>query len=215
MLNLTNVTIAELTLEEAQAAGQPLLLFIAGIVVYALFVFHFYRFLARKDIFRLNLSQYSEGFLGFLGVVGKFILHFIEYILIFPLFVFFWFVVVAGILVFLAKNPIADTLLISMALVASVRITAYYSEDLSRDLAKMFPFALLGVFLVDMSFFSFDQSIALLQQVPQLSMTLLYYFLFIIGLEFVLRLLSYVLWPLLRRKEEKKDTSDERRGTRR
>lgn len=36
-----------------------------------------------------------------------------------------------------------------MILVTSIRITAYDSEDLSRDLAKMMPFGPLGVLLVE------------------------------------------------------------------
>ena len=36
-----------------------------------------------------------------------------------------------------------------MGLVAATRITAYYNEDLSRDMAKTIPFALLGIMIID------------------------------------------------------------------
>ena len=39
---------------------RPLALFVVSIVIYGVFVFHFYRFLARKDIFQLDLSKYNE-----------------------------------------------------------------------------------------------------------------------------------------------------------
>jgi len=92
-------------------------------------------------------------------------------------------------LMFLAKSGnVANILLVSVALVAAVRATAYYNEDLSRDLAKMLPFALLGVFLVDISYFSFSNSIELVKQMPSFWKTMAYYLGFVIALEFVLRI---------------------------
>jgi len=78
-----------------------------------------------------------------------------------------------------------------MALVASVRVAAYYKEELSVDLAKMLPFALLGVFLVDISFFSVEHSKSILFSIPQYSETILYYLIFTIVLEFLLRILFF------------------------
>ena len=87
-----------------------------------------------------------------------------------------------------------------MALVASIRVTAYYNEALSTDLAKMFPFALLAIFLVDMSFFSYQGSLTTIKQFPLMWKQLIYYLGFTIVLEFLLRILN----PLLKifRKEE-------------
>jgi len=79
-------------------------------------------------------------------------------------------------------------LLVSVAVVAVVRATAYYKEDLSKDLAKMLPFALLGIFLVDVSFFTITSSLDVLKQLPANINLLVYYLAFIIALEFVLRI---------------------------
>ena len=83
---------------------------------------------------------------------------------------------------------VAMVLLISVAIVAAVRVTAYYNEDLSKDLAKMLPFALLGVFLLDTSFFSFSEALTEIKQLFLLWENMIYYFIFVIGLEFVLRI---------------------------
>jgi hypothetical protein len=91
--------------------------------------------------------------------------------------------------------------LVSIALVSAIRVAAYYSEDLSRDLAKMLPFALLGIYLVDQSYFEFEVSLELLKSVPEYWRLLVYYFAFIIALEFVLRILHNIV-SLLRGKQE-------------
>jgi hypothetical protein len=57
----------------------------------------------------------------------------------------------------------------------------------------MLPFALLGVFLIDISYFSVPASMQTLQQTPAQVENILYYLFFIIGLEFVLRVASPIL----------------------
>ena len=47
--------------------------------------------------------------------------------------------------------------LIVISLVVAIRIAAYYKEDLSKNLAKMIPFSLLGIFLVNNTLFTIDQ----------------------------------------------------------
>jgi hypothetical protein len=134
---------------------SPLVLFIIGIAVYALFIFKFYRFLARRDVIRLRMNKWKHGFEGFVEKVYLFFAYIAEYLVIIPLLTFFWFFVLAMFIMLLTKNQTLETvLLVSMAVVGAVRVTSYYSEDLSRDLAKMIPFALLGIFIVDMSYFT-------------------------------------------------------------
>jgi hypothetical protein len=187
---------------------RPLTVFVIGMVVYSIFIFKFYRFLARRDIFDLDLNQYNR-YKDATGVwlknLFKLFFYLAEYIFIFPLFVFFWFLVLVVLLAFLSKNQSLDSiLLVAMALVVTIRITAYYSEDLSKDLAKMMPFALLGVFLVDVSFFSFSSSWEVILSMKGMIMTLIYYLLFVVALEFVLRIL-YGIYALLFKQEDEED----------
>ncbi|MBW2963526.1 hypothetical protein KY306_02000 [Candidatus Woesearchaeota archaeon] len=178
---------------------KPLILFVIGMVLYAVFIFKFYRFLGRKDIFKLNLKE-KYGVQKFFGGIW----YVIEHLLLFPIAVFLWFAIVSVLLMILAKNQTTSgILLISMALVATIRITAYYHEDLSKDLAKMLPFALLGVFLIDISFFSWSASWELVKGIPGMWMTVIYYLLFIIALELVLRVVSFFI-PKRKEGEKKK-----------
>ncbi len=191
MADIANLTAGLTTLgpSEAWTFLKPLLLFVIGMAVYAIFIFKLYRFVARRDIFKLNLRQYSKSkypaFQKFLAGI----FYAVEYILLFPLFSFFWFAVFTVLLTFLAREQtIQNILLVSIAIVSAIRVTAYYNEDLSKDLAKMLPFALLGIFLVDISFFSLAQSWGVIQQIPSLWKALLYYLVFVIILEFILRI---------------------------
>lgn len=172
---------------------KPLMLFIAGMAVYSIFIFEFYRFLATRDVFALNLQQYGHKKYSWLKKLISIILYITEYLLIFPLFVFLWFAVISVLLMVLARGQTADgILLISMALVATVRICSYYNESLSKDLAKMVPFALLAIFLLDINYFSWSASLEIVKGLPLLWETLLYYLVSIIGLEFILRIITFI-----------------------
>ena len=46
-----------LNIADAYSALGPLALFAAGVAIYGILVFHFYRFLARKDILKLDLRN--------------------------------------------------------------------------------------------------------------------------------------------------------------
>jgi len=170
----------------------PLLLFIIGIVIYSIFVFNFYKFLALKNIFHLNLRQYND-FKSFLGDVYEVFLYSLEYLFILPFFIFVWFVIVVMILIFLNNNSdIEMILLLSMALVASIRVCAYYSENLAKDLAKLLPFALLAVFLSDPIFPSFSYFREIILSLPSESLTIFYYFIFVFLLELILRITTFL-----------------------
>jgi hypothetical protein len=164
--------------------------------VYSVFIFKFYRFLARKDIFALDLSRYAKSRLRFIRSVLHMGFYVLEYLLLFPFVAFFWFAILTALLSFLAKNHTAETvLLISIAVVSAVRISSYYDEDLSRDLAKILPFALLGVFLVDFSYFSLPATMEILQQTLDQWRTMVYYLIFVIALELVLRVTTPLIRP--------------------
>ena len=122
------------------------------------------------------------------------ILYVVKYIILFPIFAFSWFAVMTLILAFLAKGQtFSETLLIALATVSAIRATSYYNEDLSRDLAKILPFAVLGIFLINASFFTVSESLEVLKDARFYSENILYYLTFLIVLEFALRLLMGVI----------------------
>jgi len=194
LLTTVNNLASNFSLAEALELIKPLLIFILGVAVYSIFIFHFYRFIARREIFKFNLKKYEnhkhKNVKGFFHVI----FYIIKHVIIFPILTFFWFLVMTMILAFLSRQDnLQPILLITIALVAVIRIMAYYNEDLSKDLAKMLPFALLGVFLVDITFFSAATSLQTIGSLPEQWKIVIYYLVFIIVLEFVLRIIYSII----------------------
>jgi len=146
-----------------------------GMVVYAIVIWHFYRHLAKKEIFKRKRDGGKGGYI-------------LKYLILFPLVSFIWFLIFSIFLFFLAKNiSVENVLLVSITLISAVRVAAYYSEDLSKDLAKMIPFALLAIFIVDPSYFSTELVLQRINTFPTLFPLVLRYLLFTFVLEIVLR----------------------------
>ena len=118
----------------------------------------FYRMLARRDILTLDLSKYDQTMGGKIRAFFRTAAWLVQYALAIPVIIAFWTVVMAVILTLLADgNDHARNALIATSVVGSVRILSYWTEELSRDVAKMLPFAVLGVFLVGSTSIEFNE----------------------------------------------------------
>jgi hypothetical protein len=171
---------------------KTLALLTFGIVIYSIFIFYFYRFLARKNIINLDLSKYNRYEFGTVYRFFAIVFFIIEYIVILPFITFFWFGILAILVLLLAEGLEAPTiLLISAGLVGAIRITSFVSEDLSRDLAKMIPLAFLGLALTTPGLLTLDITEKLLE-IPLLLRSSLDFMIFIITTEVVLRVLDFV-----------------------
>ena len=188
-MDINDIFTKGLDVNDAWDLLWPVSIYVLGMAAYAVFVFKFYRFVAARDMFGLDLSRYEGRSHGLARSILHVVLYVFKYLVLFPVFAFFWFAVLTLILAFLSKGQtFAETLLIALATVAAIRVASYYKEDLSRDLAKILPFAVLGIFLVDASFFSVSDSLDSLRVAGDYTESILYYLLFLIALEFVLRI---------------------------
>ena len=172
-----------------------LLIFTIGILFYAGFVWFFYRNVSKRDLFKLDLNKYEPPGTKWRSAkkAGSVFLYILKYGIAFPIYVSFWFTVLTFFVFLLSEGvTIRQVALVSMALVSTVRITSYFNEDLSRDLAKLTPFALLGVFLVKPDFFSWDLLMDRLNAMPTLGWEVLKFLTFCILLEWVLRILCSI-----------------------
>ncbi len=165
------------------------------IVLYSIFIWHFYRLLSKKDILQLNLNQYNKYQDAFLVKIVAGFLYLIEYILISPLLIFAGFVCFTILIILMNESlSIASLLLISATIVASIRITAYYKEDLSREIAKFFPFTLLGISLINPNLFDLNRIFAQILSIPSLFNQVGNYLLFIIFIEIILRFFRFIFY---------------------
>ena len=210
-LNQTIATATATATDTAQLFStlKPLILFVLGIAIYAFFIFKFYRFLAARDILKLKWHKQYGWHEGFLKRTFKVFFYLIENIVVIPFLVFFWFIIMVGLLLLLSKNSPEQIMLISMAIVGAVRITAYYKEDLSRDLAKMIPFALLGVFIVDMTFSSFTSAWENAKLLVNHVDKLFFYLVFVAALELIMRIIRLIYLAVHPEKEKKENKEDE------
>jgi len=177
----------------------PVFAAIVGIVVYSTFVFKFYRFLATRDLIDVDFTQYSDGFTGFLKRLVNGILLIIQNILFAPFLISFWVLILAVILTLLSGGgDLYWNVLVATSIVGSVRVISYFSEDLSRDVAKMLPFAVLGVFLVDAGSFNWDAVSTLWGQLDVFAISFASSMVLVVLLETILRILStlkQIIWP--------------------
>lgn len=178
---------------EAYDLLEPVAIYILGMSLYALFIFNFYKFVSSKDVFSLDVSRYEQSKYHAARVFLHVVLYAGKYLFIFPVVAFFWFAAFTILLSFLAPNrDFSDILLVAMAVVATIRVSSYITEELSRDLAKILPFAVLGIFIINVSFFKSSESFEVLKQADDNREAILYYLGFSIALEFALRFLSAV-----------------------
>jgi hypothetical protein len=159
----------------------PLFIYTILIAIYGIFIWVFYKSVSKRDMFRLEIRDTRKAW-------QKRIIHIIKYVIAFPVLIFIWFAALTIILLFLSKTQSTETiLLISMALIAATRISSYYKEELSQEMAKILPLAVLGIFVVEPTFFSLQITISRFYEIPGLTALLANYLLFAIVLEFVLR----------------------------
>jgi len=169
----------------------PTLMAIIAIAVYSGFVFMFYRILAKKDLLTLDLSKYADDFGGKVKKYLRSVLFVVQYIVVVPILIAFWTLVLAVILTLLSdSSDHTRNALIATSVVGAVRILAYWTEDLSRDVAKMLPFAVLGVYLVSSTSVQWSEFRELLESLPELAKSFFSSLVLLAILETLLRIVT-------------------------
>lgn len=161
------------------------------LVLYGILIWKFYRFIAKKNILELNLNQYNRSEHPLISRAVKIGFYTLEYVIILPFLVFFWFSVFTIFLILLTENiELSRILIISATVIAAIRMTAYYKEDLSKDMAKLLPFTLLGVGITQAGALSITKIIEQVFEIPTYFSHITSYLLFIFIIEFVLRMIE-------------------------
>jgi len=170
-----------------------LLLIVLLVVAFSIFIWKFYRFISTKNIIELNLNQYNKSEHVFFTKLLAGTFYLLEYVIILPFLIFFWFSMFTLFLIFLTDNlEISSLLLISAVIIASIRMTSYYKEDLAKDLAKLVPFTLLAVSILNPKFFSIERIFNQFAELPNFFNEIFVYLIFIIILEMILRFFEFI-----------------------
>jgi hypothetical protein len=126
--------------------GFTFFLFIIGIAIYSLFVWHFYRFISKRNLLPKSFRPITEGrkipkikIAGYIAAYG----------VLFPTLIFIWFTVLAFFVFLIAEDmPFNIAIFVSMAIIGVVRILSYYREEAAKEVAKMIPYAILSFLLI-------------------------------------------------------------------
>ena len=170
-----------------------LFLIVLLIFLYSIFIWKLYRFISKKNFIELNLNQYNTSEHPLLAKTLAMFFYVIEYFLILPFLVFIWFSMFTLFLIFLTDNlELGALLLISAAIIAAIRMASYYHEDLSKDLAKLFPFTLLAISILNPNFFSIERILNQFKEIPAFFNEIVIYLVFIIFLETILRFVDFI-----------------------
>jgi len=173
---------------------EPLMFLILGIAVYGILVVKFCKFLAKRDMFSLDLEKHNKDHHPMLMKALDLLIYVFNYLLIFPIITFASFVVMAAILVLLSKTASVEYIfLVSMAVIGSVRVASYFHELAAEELAKVLPLTLLVLLLADLSTFSASKAINALMSLPSYYVLLAYYLGFAIALEFMMKILRSIV----------------------
>ena len=156
-----------------------------GIAVYAIILGTFYNNFSRQKFF---LMEHTKG-----ETAKEQIIHFVtliaKYTFAFPIITFIWFMFLTIFLVFLGNQDVANVMYISIAVVAAIRITAYWDEGIAGDLAKMLPLGLLAYFISDPSFLDASTFEVKFFEITQLLPLAIPFFIYIVLLEWSLRII--------------------------
>jgi len=176
------------------------------IVIYAVFIWKFHRFIGTRNIFNLNLNKYNTSEHPTIAKIVAGFLYLLEYIILLPIIIFFWFAVFTIFLIFLTEDlQVSAVLTLSVTIIAAIRMCSYlpnYGENVAREVAKLLPLTLLAVSVVNSGFFDFERIIGQLTQLPAFFDLILNYLLFIIILEIILRFFEFVFSFLELEEEE-------------
>jgi hypothetical protein len=166
------------------------------VVIYAVFIWKFYTFISTKNILKLDLNKYNRTSHPLLAKFVAGLFYLIEYAIILPLLIFFWFTLFTVLLLVITKGiEVQAIVLISAITIASIRATSYipkYGERVSSELAKIIPLTLLGLSLTNPLFFSLGETLNQLLQARPLFNEIGSYLIFIVSLELVLRLITFI-----------------------
>lgn len=173
----------------------PLILLVILVFVFTLFVWHFYRFMSRKNVVGLNLVERNplENSLLY-KLLGGF-LYLLENVIISPILVFIGFSVFTVFLILLSDSlGVKNILIVSALVIAVVRMAAYYNENFSKELAKLLPLTLLAISLYNPLSLSekFGQIITSFSKLPTFADKIFVYLGFIIILEILLRFFFFI-----------------------
>lgn len=175
-----------------------ILILMLFILIYAIIIWKFYKYISRKDILELNLSKHNRAKKNsFVFSLVEIVLYLVEYIIVLPLVVFLWFSIFTFFLIIMASESITldKILLLSAVIISVIRAAAYYKTSLAEDISKLIPLTILAAIVTNPQFLGGnlgEKIIISFSQIPNFFSDILFYLGFIVLLEIILRIVDFI-----------------------
>lgn len=177
-----------------------IVVFTAGIIIYGIVILEFYSTLTKRDLFQIKISAYSDKWERF----SQRLVFIFKYTIAFPFYTFFWFLIFSFFLIMISKSlSVYEIFFVSIVIISSTRAIAYYNEELAKDIAKIIPLSLLGLFIIDPTYFSPELIVGRILEFIFMLLIILKFLLFTILLEWTLRILYSIKIGLKNKKNLK------------
>ncbi len=186
------------------AVRQALNVFIIAVLIagISMFIWYFYRSLSQRNLISLNLSQYNTSEHSVTSKLLATSFYLLEYVVLMPVLIFFWFMALSVFIFLIAsERTVVQILMLTASLVLAIRILAYWNEEISRDLAKLFPFITLSVFLLMPGSFELSNILKKLGNISGLFNYIVYFLLAVLFVEIFLRVF-YTIFNVVRSGEK-------------
>lgn len=187
--------IASLPGEVGTLINLFLIVLVVAVYVY-FFIYKFYSFIGTKNVIGLDLSKYNTFEHPVMSKLTGVTLYFVEYILILPFLVTFWFAAFAIFIILLTeKGDMYNIFVISASIVGAVRIISFIpggGRKAAQEGAKFIPITLLGIAITTQGTFEFDKILSHLEMFSQFIGQIPIFIGFIVGLEVILRFFEMI-----------------------
>jgi hypothetical protein len=165
------------------------------VMLYVVFIWKFHIFISHRNILKLDLNRYNRAEHPINAKITAAGLYLLEYIIIIPLLIFFWFSVFAIFLMIVVELDLKTMLFVSAAIVGAIRMTSYIpksGENISKEIAKLLPLNLLAFALITPDFFNTERILNNFNEISGFFPVIMHYLLFIVILETLLRLFEFL-----------------------
>lgn len=162
------------------------------IFAYATLIWKLHNLISKKNILNLDLNRYNTAEHPTIAKIVAGALYFLEYIIILPFLIFFWFSILGVSLTIFTDLQVGTILVVSTVTVAAIRIASYSNENVAKQIAKLLPLNLLAISLLVPGFFEFERILNNINQIPGFLSQIFYYFGFMIILEVILRFFEFI-----------------------
>jgi hypothetical protein len=182
--------------------GVNVLLLAVILTIVSLFIWEFYKSTSKRNLITLDLRKYNTSEHPLFSKLLASFFYLLEYLIVMPILIAFWFTALSVVLLLIAEDrPVSEILLIAAAMITAIRILAYFKGEISKDLAKLFPFIALSFFLLSPGELNFIDVTSRFQEIPDLLGHILSFVFVIFMVEIVLRIF-YAFYEFWRSEEE-------------